>query len=144
MNCKDCRWLDEPHGRDGASCRDQGNGDDSEACDTFAALDPEVSRAFTERKIGALTQQSYQAAFHEIMAEKFVLEQDLVLAETSIQMQLQSQGANVRADLQPMLRTANWLIDIYGTYRLSCAVGLGRFADDIINREIERYLAVKP
>jgi hypothetical protein len=131
--------LDVPQGRDGTSCRDDGNAPETPGCPQFSPRDDTARLADNVERVAALTQQSYQEIFHEILAEKFVLEQDMAVATTTIEAQLQVQGANVRVDLDGVRRTAGWLIDMYATYRMTAAVGLSRFTDEIMRCEIERY-----
>jgi hypothetical protein len=93
--------------------------------------------------VGALTHQSYRDIFHEVLAENFVLEQDLRVAVDSIKAQLQAQGANIALDPKTFERQAGRLMDLYVLYRLGLVVGLGRYIDDIMRVEISRLFSEK-
>lgn len=141
MKCGDCRWYLTQIGRIARSCRDRGEEHASEACLQF---EPNVSEPETlppAEAVGALVHQHYRDIMHEILSESFVLEQDVMIAIDTIRAQLQTQGANISMDASSFRSTANKLIDLYVLYRLSCAIGLGRFADSIVQHEIGRRFA---
>lgn len=129
--CVDCRWFCAPSGRDGLSCRDVGEEPGSEVCDQY-----EKPKVDAQDYIGSLTQQSYREIFHEVLAEAFVLEQDMRLAVDTVKAQLQTQGANIDVEPLSFVRSAERLIDLYVTYRLGCAIGMNRYIDQIMDREI--------
>jgi len=121
-------------GRDGQTCQDQGEVRTGAACPRYAA---EIVN------VGALPVPSYREIFKEVLAESFVFEQDLKLAVDEVAAQLQAQGATVslneRGDNYPEFRvTGERLVDLYVTYRLCMALGLARYADPIMEKEIER------
>ncbi len=156
--CFDCHWYETapPAGRESSSCNDLGELAQSQACDQFTRRveseevfldlkpDPLPTLKQREEYIGALKNQSYAEIFHEILAENFVLSQDAYRSMKAVQAQLQTQGAEITAQAADFDRTAQKLIDIYVTYRLACAVGLGAFVDRIMQREIENKFRPPP
>jgi hypothetical protein len=72
------------------------------------------------------------------------LEQDSKLAIKTIQVQLQTQGAQVVLDGKEFEKSIGKLIDVYQLYRLACAVGLGAFAEEIVTADIKRRFLRPP
>ena len=149
--CADCHWLENapPSGRKPQPCVDAGELPQNKSCGSFVLLnrDREPLETFTplpvgpeEEKaaIGALLNQNYEHIFGEVIAESFALEQDGDMALKTIQYQLQAQGANIVLEGSEYKRTLAKMIDLYVTYRLACATGLGAFASEIMSKEIER------
>lgn len=137
--CGTCRYFDRPMGRDGQTCQDQGEVRTAPACPRYA---PEIVN------VGALPVPSFREIFKEVLAESFVCEQDLKLAVDEVAAQLHAQGAtislNERGDNHPEFRvTGERLIDLYVVYRLCMTLGLGRYSDQIMEKEIERKFGVR-
>lgn len=149
--CIDCHWFEHepPVARQSKSCSELGELAQSKACENFAMkvpdgidgplIAPHQFATLEERKefLGALMDEPWAAIFHEILAENFALSQDAFLAVKKVQGQLQTIGANIQVMPRDFQRTADKMLDILVTYRLACALGLGRFADEIIQKEIE-------
>lgn len=138
MQCRNCAWFRRPRGRTPTTCRDVGEEPTNDACAQFEIDAPEPEPVEPKAAIGALTRESYRDIFHEVLAETFVLEQDAQIAVDTIRAQLQTQGVNIALEPAAFTRQAGRLIDLYVLYRLTLAIGLGRFTDQIITREIER------
>jgi len=138
MLCRDCAWFHRPRGRVATTCRDVGEDADNEACPQFENREPEHVVAEPEAAVGALVHQNYRDIFHEMLAESFTLEQDSKLAVATIRAQLQAQGANIEMDPATFSRQSGRIVDLYVLYRLVLAMGLGRYADKIMETEIER------
>lgn len=153
--CNDCHWFENapPVARSPQSCSDLGELAQERACDNFTTKIPEgvpgppitpkqfVTLEERAEFLGSLMDESYAVIFNEILAENFVLAQDSHLAIKTIQAQLQAQGANIDAPADDFHRTVNRILDLVVTYRIACAVGLGRFADKIVEREIDLKFA---
>lgn len=127
-SCQDCRFFRLGVGRDGKSCQDIGERPNGVACESFRP----------EPQVGALPPEAHRDVFHEILAESFVLEQDVRLAVDTIKAQLQTQGASIDVDGKDFRSSAGRLVDLYVVYRLIMTVGLGRYADEIMAAEIQR------
>jgi len=153
--CVDCYWFENPAPirREPESCRDLGELAQNQTCDRFELRQvnktprvkpklKQISPEEVEQIIGALKNESYREAFHEILVENFVLAQDSKLAIDTIQYQLQTQGANVIAPSDDFQRYADKLQDLYVLYRLANAMGLGGFVDRIMEREIANKFRV--
>jgi hypothetical protein len=150
--CFDCHWFENapPSGRRSKPCADLGELAQSESCDNFVEKLIDKPAPALPRKpvtpveagniIGALMHEEYRTIFGEVIAEGFVLEQDADLALKNIRAQLETQGANIALEGNEYKRIADKLIYLYKTYRLILAVGLGRYADEIMAQEIaNRY-----
>jgi hypothetical protein len=149
--CIDCHWFENapPVARTSKSCSNIGELAQTRACDNFTTkipdgvegpmITPKEFVTLEERKgfLGALMDEPYAVIFNEILAENFVLAQDAHLAIKTVQAQLQAQGAAIDAPAADFHRTVTRILDLVVTYRIACAVGLGRFADKIVEREID-------
>ncbi len=154
MRCHDCHWFENapPAGRKAKPCVQLAEMAQNQACDHFTEKIqdapepvltlPKMEPDQVEGYIGALTEQKYRDIFHEIIAESFVLEQDLDIAAKTIAAQLQTQGANITAPADQFKRIADKLIELYVVYRTCNAVGLGAFAGEIMTAEIARKFKV--
>lgn len=157
--CNDCHWFENapPVARTSQSCSDLGEVAQTRACANFTTkipngvegpmITPKQFVTLEDRKefLGALMDEPYAAIFNEILAENFVLAQDAHLAIKTVQAQLQAQGANIDAPADDFNRTVTRILDLVVTYRIACAVGLGRFADKIVEREIDlRFAPPRP
>lgn len=149
MRCIDCHWFKKapPAGRESKPCSELGEVASNAACDRFTEFvyehDPppelkKLSSKELEGVLGALCGQKYHEIFGEIIAEEFVLDQNLDHALKKPSAQLQQQGASITADFGDLKRTANKMISLYRTYRLATALGLGAFVDQIMTAEIEK------
>jgi hypothetical protein len=138
MRCKSCAWFRRPRGRTPTTCRDVGEAADNEACAQFEVDAPEPAPPTPAELVGALSRERFSDMFHEILAESFVLEQDARVAVDTIRAQLQTQGANITLDPGRFERQSGRLVDLYVLYRLVNVVGLARYADRIIETEIDR------
>jgi len=153
MRCVDCHWFETKvkFGRDLRSCQDLGELPQNEACANFSPLNPSASDVpvevtpkkdmtpdEVESAIGALTKQKYRDIFHEILAESFVMEQDVRLSVQTIRAQLQTQGAEVSAEAKDFERAAGKLVDMYVLYRLINATGMAAFTDKIMDIAIRK------
>ncbi len=154
MRCSDCHWFENapPVGRKSLPCIEQGELAQNEACEYFREREvsnvptlprQEITPEKAKRVIGALGNESYHDIFREIIAESFTLEQDSRLAMLNVQAQLQQQGAEIVLDGDEYKRYADRLVDLYVLYRMACATGLGRWADDIVTAEISRKFGAK-
>jgi len=142
MKCQDCKFYNQPVGRIPNVCRDREDGE-AESCLQFEPYVPEPQTPDPASVVGALGQQHYRDIMHEILSESFVLEQDVTIAIDTIRAQLQTQGVNITMDAASFRSMASKVIDLYVLYRLTCAVGLGRFADTIVNHEIARRFSTE-
>lgn len=128
MTCKDCVWFGRSMGRAQKSCQDLGETEDNNACPSFLNV---------PARVASLGQEHYRDVFHEIISEQFVLEQDLSVAVDTVKAQLQAQGALITMEDGFIKRASSKLIDTVIMYRLSLAVGLGRFVDQIMSHHID-------
>lgn len=138
MQCRHCAWFRRARGRTPTTCRDVGERSENEACAQFEVDAPESAPPTPKELVGALSRERFSDIFHEILAESFVLEQDARVAIDTIRAQLQTQGANISVDPTRFERQSGRLVDLYVLYRLINAIGLARYADRIIETEIER------
>lgn len=138
MQCRHCAWFRRPRGRTPTTCRDVGEQPDNEACPQFEVDAPEPEPPKPAEFVGALARERFSDIFHEILAESFVLEQDARVAVDTIRAQLQTQGANISLDSSRFDRQTGRLVDLYVLYRMINATGLARYADRIIEQEIQR------
>ncbi len=133
-NCGNCRSFRLVWGRGSETCEQRGEGPTNPPCPQYRA---------TTANVGALPDQDYADVFHEILAESFVMEQDLRLSVDTIKAQLQTQGANIEVDSLDFNRSSSRLIDLYVLYRLTMAIGLARYSDEIMVAEIQRQFGAK-
>ena len=155
--CIDCHWLlvKVLHGRELRSCQDLGEIEQNAACERFTekkdvpsdalstvVTPPKVDPVEVEEYLGTLAHQKYREIYHEILAESFVMEQDLRLAIHTVKAQLQTQGADITVDGTEFERMAAKLVDLHVLYRLINATGMASFTDQIMEMAITR--AFKP
>jgi hypothetical protein len=143
MRCRNCAWFRRLRGRVPTTCRDVGEEADNEACSQFEIDEPEREPPDPKTAVGALLDQPYREIFHEILAENFVLEQDVRIAVDTIRAQLQAQGANIAIDTTYFERQADRLVRLYVLYRMTMAVGMQQYTERIIENEIERMFSEK-
>ena len=145
--CSECHWFltKSRFGREEKSCHDLGEKPDTPSCDRFLKSPRDGNfPEWVQEQVGALLNVRYKDVFHEILAEGFVLEQDAKLSVATVQAQLQIQGAPVVLEGKEFERSIMRLIDIYQVYRMACAIGLGRFVDEIMSAEIKRRFLQHP